>query len=564
MKSYSRSLTIVGTLTLLAACGDSGSGPGGDNPSGGGLDFDTDLINLFDTRSTSVTLVNGTGAEIGPVAFGVGATFDERNIDVGGVRGTALPPRVPVMRPGEKVSVSVNLNESRIPSGFYESVFEARVDGQAKANVRLRFEVGAGSTSSAVSIQITDGPAAVRQGDPVDYIADTRNSDGEPLPPGFVEWYILPTSAGGLSQDGRFVPYTVGPARIIARSGTNFDTLNIDIAARNAAGSLQPLGRGQNSGSQDLSVMDDFVYLATSAGTVETWRVTDPTTPVLTSTLALDASRVPTVHIRGDGQLGAAGHFGSADGLNGVTLFDLTDPSTPAVTSRFTEGLSSGVEAVLLQGDLLYVAVSGSRGGIRVIDVSDPAAPLGVGAFAATESFATDLTVQDGLLYVAYWNAGVIVLDVGNGVAGGSPANPTRVSSFTTSRGQIGSISLWSAKNLAFLREADDRTPGVVHLMDTSDLMGVFEVGSWGTPELAPGPVAVDSVNQRLFAAWSSAGVRMLDATGTLEGEMERQGREVAVSLYDGPATNTVRIRVVGDLVFVADGSSGLIILRAG
>lgn len=69
---------------------------------------------------------------------------------------------------------------------------------------------------------------------------------------------------------------------------------------------------------------------------------------------------------------------------------------------------------------------------------------------------------------------------------------------------------------------------------------------------------------QRWFAAWRSAGVRMLEVTGDLEADVELQGREVAISLYNGEATNAVRVPVVGELVFVADGSSGLVILRAG
>src|SRR2546430_2852481 len=38
--------------------------------------------------------------------------------------------------------------------------------------------------------------------------------------------------------------------------------------------------------------------------------------------------------------------------------------------------------------------------------------------------------VVDGLAYLAYWNDGLVILDVGNGMKGGSPESPQFVSQF--------------------------------------------------------------------------------------------------------------------------------------
>jgi hypothetical protein len=35
--------------------------------------------------------------------------------------------------------------------------------------------------------------------------------------------------------------------------------------------------------------------------------------------------------------------------------------------------------------------------------------------------------VQDGLAYLSYWNDGLVILDVGNGIRGGSPSKPVLV-----------------------------------------------------------------------------------------------------------------------------------------
>ena len=41
-----------------------------------------------------------------------------------------------------------------------------------------------------------------------------------------------------------------------------------------------------------------------------------------------------------------------------------------------------------------------------------------------------DVDVQDGLVYASWWNDGLVILDVGNGIKGGSPSNPVLVSQF--------------------------------------------------------------------------------------------------------------------------------------
>jgi hypothetical protein len=38
--------------------------------------------------------------------------------------------------------------------------------------------------------------------------------------------------------------------------------------------------------------------------------------------------------------------------------------------------------------------------------------------------------MKDGLAYLSYWNEGLVILDVGKGIKGGSPENPKFVSQF--------------------------------------------------------------------------------------------------------------------------------------
>jgi len=558
-----RHLCLVVISVLLAACGsEGGPDPRDEGPVPGTVDFNADLVNLFLTRSTAVTLYNGTDEAVSGVGFGVGATYDARGVSVGGVTGAPLPPFAPTIPPGGAVSVSVGLRGSSLPAGHYETSFEARQGAEVIASVRLRFEVRAGSSSSAVSVRIVDGPTSPRQGDPAAYIAEARNNRDSILPPAFIEWFRLPVFSGALFQDGTFVPYDTGPAIIIARSGLYFDTLDIQIAPRGVSGSLSVVGRNAGTRALAASVSGSTAWLGTDDGSLEAWDVSAPGAPIPSGSLDLTAASVPTVHVRADGQLGAAGLVDAEDGDDGVVLFDPTDPGQPNVLSRFTDGLEAGVADVYLAGDLLFAVREG--GGVRIIDVSDPSTPVGLSTYNLGTSFANEVVVHDGLLYVAYWNAGGRVVDVGNGVVGGSPDNPVEAAFMIPPGGQNGHIAILPEKGVALLSGVDPGTPGVVQVVEIPETGGGDELGTWALDELPPGPVAVNAAGDRVVAAWGRGGVRLLDATGDLLGELERQGRELAVALYDGADTNAVTLDLVGDLVYVVDGSGELVILRIG
>lgn len=69
-------------------------------------------------------------------------------------------------------------------------------------------------------------------------------------------------------------------------------------------------------------------------------------------------------------------------------------------------------------GNLAYVADSG--GGLLILDLGNPAAPVRLGGYD-TSGFASWVQVVGSIAYVADGSAGLQILDVGN------PANPTRV-----------------------------------------------------------------------------------------------------------------------------------------
>ncbi len=95
---------------------------------------------------------------------------------------------------------------------------------------------------------------------------------------------------------------------------------------------------------------------------------------------------------------------------SGTTLLvlDVSAPSSPQLLGSVT--LPELVDGIAAAGSHAYVANGTS--GLRVIDVSNPAAPVEVGVSDVTEEGAMDVAVAGSHAYVAYGSLGLRVIDV--------------------------------------------------------------------------------------------------------------------------------------------------------
>ncbi len=446
-----------------------------------------------------------------------------------------------------------------------------------------------GLGTAILEVRLAAGTTTLRQGDVAELIAETRDARGQMVPVE-VEWEVAPAGAGHIRPDGRFVGYVPGGARIIARAGTELATLDVAIEPRGATlGSFAVVGRGRvdDRFTSDLWVNGTFAYTGTwgtriGADTLlgnrmYAWDVSTPGMPVLTDSVAVDAGTVNDVKIREDGRLAVLTHEGSLDRMNGITLLDTTDPLHPQVISRFTSELEAGVHNVWVEGDFVYVVVDGSNSsrGLRIVDISDPANPAIAASFwggPATGGFGHflhDVYVRDGLAFLSHWDSGLIILDVGNGVAGGSPGNPVEVGRVVTEGGDVHNAWYWPERGYVFVGEEDFSTPGVVHVVDVRDLASPVEVAKFSVEGTTPHNFWVDEDREILFVGWYDQGVRAIDVGGELLGELDRQGRELAASLYDGPGacftgfgTCAWAPQLHEGHVYVSDTNTGLWVLR--
>ena len=379
-----------------------------------------------------------------------------------------------------------------------------------------------------------------------------------------VRWSSSTPAVATVDGTGLVTAVAHGAARITARGpGASVASVDVVVTGNDGTpGSLTEVGFAPYPPGtlSDLWLHGDHAYTGTLVrpacsapggpcrGLVGVWSVADPAAPVLLDTLPLDAVTVNDVKVSADGTLLVATHEGSADRRNGITLFDLADPAAPVAVTRYTEGLEWGVHNVWIERiggrDYVFAVADGSTpaAGLRIVDVTDREAPVEVARFYAASSLVHDVYVRDGLAFVSHWDAGLVILDVGHGIRGGAPWNPVEVSRIVTRGGNIHNAWYWPDAATVFVGQEQARRPGEpvdslghVFVVDVSDLEEPRVVATAMSPGATPHNFWVDEEAAVLFVGWYGAGLRALDVSGELRGELEDQGRIVAVAEPDGP-----------------------------
>jgi hypothetical protein len=320
----------------------------------------------------------------------------------------------------------------------------------------------------------------------------------------------------------------------------------------------------------------DYTYTGTfSGGLLYAWDVTDPSQPVITDSLTMDGRRVNDVKINHDATLAVVTSENAPTRRNGITLVDISEPAHPRKITHFTENLTGGIHNAWIEGDLVYAVNYGTRD-IHIVDVSNPEEPKNVGRWGLPkeDKFIHDVNVLDGLAYLSYWDDGVVILDVGAGIKGGTPTDPKFVSSYQYSY-KLGDQSygnthhairygnyVFTGDEIFGCSECVNGARGYIHVIDVSDIDNPREVAHYKVPEA--GAHNMWAENGKLYIGHYQAGLRILDISGELRGDLYRQGREIGWFMTEdatGPtpfATSTWGAQPYKGKIFASDGSSGL------
>lgn len=422
-------------------------------------------------------------------------------------------------------------------------------DGAASTRVRLEVRPAAD-----LEFSITPEETRVRTGDVVRLRASVRvagSADVEAHP----AWSV--SGMGAQVEDeageGVFVAEEPGTYRVTALLGEKAAVSSvIRVEPRGLEAELVRVGRGAiaDHHSGDVWVFEgvdgrDYAYIGTFFHDwMKVWDVTDPGNPVLTDSLQMDARRINDVKIHPNNRLGIVTREGASDRRNGIVLLDLSTPAHPTVLSEYTETVTGGVHNVWIRGelDLVYAVHNGTRA-VHILDISDPRNVREVGRWAVDNEQRSlhDVIVQDGYAYVSYWDDGAVTLDVGAGTHGGTPTEPAFVSAYSY---PIGNTHVaWRHGKYLFVGdeifpgdwdpEAPIEARGYIHVLDMSDMDNPVEVARYEVPEA--GAHNVWAEGDRLYVGYYQGGLRVLDISGELRGDLYAQGRELAVLKTGAP-----------------------------
>jgi hypothetical protein len=422
-------------------------------------------------------------------------------------------------------------------------------------------------------------PAApIRAGD-VHHLAPTLA--GGPLPSGAFPRYGVTGPAARVYPDGAFVAEEPGEYVVSAELGGGSEQVAIEVLPRVHDLKFELVGHGgvATAHTADLWVFGDVAYLGTFMDDhLRVFDISDPARPVLTDSIQVDARRINDVMANPEKGFAIMTREGAANRVNGIVVLDITDPLHPKIASEYTETVPGGVHTSWIVDELVYLTHNGT-GDMRIIDLSDRANPREVGRWGIDNPNRVlhDIFVKDGIAYLSYWDDGLVILDVGGAGKGGTPTEPAFVSRIYYPEGNT--HTAWRWKDYVFVGDEifpsdwDMDRPiaarGYIHVIDVSDIENPVEVAKYEVPEAGAHNIWIDDEDETLYLAYYQAGLRALDVSGELRGDLYAQGREIdrydtsaseGVALPNVPFAATVMLK--DGQIYTVDLNSGLWIHR--
>ena len=448
------------------------------------------------------------------------------------------------------------------------------VTGRAAGTARI--EAALEGLSARVEVAVKPNPVRevviaapaepVRTGDAVRLTAEARDARGRAVRGIPVRWSV--SGEGATVTADWFVAGRPGAYRVTASVASAAAAATIQVVPRSDPRGLElvaraPLPKDVQAG--EIWPVGDVAYVSSIGPAVYVFDISNPAAPVLTDSIVVDARLVNDVSTTADGRIGVLTREGASTRRNGLVFFEAADPRHPKVISEFTEGLTGGVHSAFIYGHHVF-ATDDATGSLRIVDFSDPRSPRqvarweipreGVTAYAvewlniAPQRYLHDVYVEDGLAYLAYWRDGLVILDVGNGIVGGSITSPKPVSRFTYNHAELYPPGFIAGSHAVFRRGryvfvADESYPGtsditsreafptrgLVHAIDVSDLRNPRKVAQYDPVEFGAHNLWVEG--DLLYVGAYDGGIRVIDVSGELRGELRDSGRVIG-SLYTG------------------------------
>jgi len=419
--------------------------------------------------------------------------------------------------------------------------------------------------------------------------------------------FALP-AAGLVTDDGRFVAETAGLYTVIASSGGYSAQKTIKVVPRDVKKEVKLVGHGLISDvlTGDLWVWagvdkhegKDFAVTGTwgSNGEAYFWDVTNPDSMIIIDTITVDARTVNDVKISEDGRVGVITREGASNRKNGFVILDVSDPYNVTISAEYNDDMTGGVHNVFIYENHVYAVNNGRK--YDIINIDDPSNPFRVGVYEMDTPGHSihDVWIENGIAYSSNWSDGVVAVDIGAmkfdeadrsntqfnpllAKAGqGSPSNPVKLASMgdPTGRNHAAFPFLSESTGNFYIVSGDENFPwgvmatkgqpsnprGGYHFLNFSDPDNPKEEAIYEVPEAGSHNLWV--FGDILIAGNYQGGLRVVDISGELLGDIYKQGREIGHYLpyhKEGKIPNAPMVwgaQPYKDYIFFADMNSGL------
>ena len=426
----------------------------------------------------------------------------------------------------------------------------------------------AGAVSATLSITVGENPVsslelqasaeAVRTGDVIRFTAVAKDARGLPvggLPVQFAVYgepeAIAPGASAHISSDGRFVAERSGRYTGAAVFGNRSALRTVEIVPRDVGRQIEVVGHGavRDRRTSDLWIWEaadgrDYAITGTwrADGHAYVWDVTDPSDLQIIHEIQVDARTVNDVKVSEDGTIAVISREGASTRRNGIIILGVGHPREGVpVLAEFDDQLTGGVHNLFIAQDHVF-ALSARR--YDIINIEDPSSPYRVGRFELdTPAHGIhDVWVSQGIAFSSNWTDGVVAVDVGG--HGGSPQQPVKLGSYTHPNGRSHAAFPYRSKSTGkfYLFAGDEwfpdgsydrargttpiRPAGWIHIVEWDDWENPREVARYQVPEAGSHNLWVE--DDILYVAYYNGGLRVVDVSGELMGDLYKQGREIA------------------------------------
>ena len=473
-----------------------------------------------------------------------------------------------------------------------------------KVNIKATSGLAVGTTtitvvkSTLTGLTIEAGASTARTGDVIHFTARGKPSND------FTPRWAVSGNGANIQSDGAFVAEQPGTYLVTASSGNVSASASVVVAPRNADRQLQVVGRApfkEFQGAEEW-IIGNYAYYSTISDRFFVYDISDPAHPKLTDTVMVDARIVNDISTTADGKILVISREGASNRKNGIAFYDTSDPAHPKLISEYTATVTGGVHSAFVDKHYVYLT-DDATGSMRVIDFADVKNPKEVARWQTEPTTAStirtkegeevvgrylhDLQVKDGLAYLAYWHDGLVILDVGAGIKGGSPEHPQLVSQFRFNHNELygngwlaGTHSVFRDRNYVFIGDevfpsffdisSHKRIPvrGIVHVIDVADINHPRKVAEYPVPEGGAHNMWVE--DGIMYMGYYSGGARVVDVSGELCGDLYRQGREIGRLWTGDPEGFRVNLpftwgaQPYKGLIYFNDINSGLWVIKLG